>query len=157
MAIGIGVKIRNRIIVEARTDIINHLNIQALDVWKLEERGRMKKRRIKIVNVYDNHFQVHLVWIEVGRNTRRRALTDTDWNSIIEYREILLGDLNANRLEGNVYCGERRDTAGLQRLVETYDLIRKNKPETATWPTWWKMTLFIDLTYMTSNKDPLHT
>lgn len=46
---------RNRIVVEARTDIFNYPYIQGLDVWLLEEKEGRKKRRKKIVSLYDNH------------------------------------------------------------------------------------------------------
>lgn len=57
MTIEIVGTMRNRIIVEAKTDIINHPYIKVLNVWELEERGGRKKRRTRIVNVYGNHLQ----------------------------------------------------------------------------------------------------
>lgn len=55
MVIEIAIITRNRIIVEARADIINHPYIQVLDVWELVKRREKKKRRMKVVNVYDNY------------------------------------------------------------------------------------------------------
>lgn len=57
MAIGIVVTTRNRIIVEARMNIINHPYIKVLDVWELEKRVGKKKSRKGIVNMYDNYLK----------------------------------------------------------------------------------------------------
>lgn len=38
-----------------RKDIFNYPYIQVLDVWELDKKGEKKKRRMRIVNVYDNH------------------------------------------------------------------------------------------------------
>lgn len=76
VVIGTVVTTRNRLIVQPWIYILNHPYIQALDVWKLEERGRRKKRRTKVVSVYDNHLQAHQAWNKVGNNTRRRALAE---------------------------------------------------------------------------------
>lgn len=78
MAIGIVITTKNRIIVEARMNLINHPYIQVLDVSKLEERGGKKKRRTRIVNVYDNYLLADQVCFRVGSNTRRRALANAD-------------------------------------------------------------------------------
>lgn len=37
VAIEVAITAKNRLIVEARTDIISHFYFQALDVWKLEK------------------------------------------------------------------------------------------------------------------------
>lgn len=75
---------RNRIIVEARMDIVNHLYIQALYVRELDENRGKKKKRTRVVNVYDNHLPADQAWTLMGSNTRRRALTDADWDGIID-------------------------------------------------------------------------
>lgn len=46
---------RNKLIVEVKTDIINHLYMQTLDIWELKERGEVRKRVRRIMNVYDNY------------------------------------------------------------------------------------------------------
>lgn len=65
MTIRIVVAIRNRILVETRTDIINHLCIQVMNIEKLEKRGEKKKRRTRVLNMYDNHLRVEQAWTEV--------------------------------------------------------------------------------------------
>lgn len=90
---------QNRIIVEARTDIINHSYIQALNIWELEERRGKKKSSMGVLNVYDNHLQTDQAWTAVGSNTRRRALVDMDWDNIIRGRVVVMGDFNAHSLE----------------------------------------------------------
>lgn len=62
MAIGVAVTTKKRIIVEAKTGIINHPYIQVLDVWELgKTAGAKKKRRTGIINVYDNHLHANQV------------------------------------------------------------------------------------------------
>lgn len=53
--IEIAITTRNRIIKKARSDIINHTYIQALDVWELIETGGKNNRRTRVVNVYNNY------------------------------------------------------------------------------------------------------
>lgn len=47
-----------------------------------------------IVNGYDNYQRTDQMLGKVESNMRRRTLVDTDWDSIIEGRVVLLGDLN---------------------------------------------------------------
>lgn len=51
---------------------------------------------------------------------------DVDWDSIIEGRVIFLENFNVHSLEWNVHCRQRRDAAGPERLVDTYNLILNN-------------------------------
>lgn len=61
--------------------------------------NRKKKRKEEkekiIVNVYHNHLRTHQMWNRVKRNKKRRALTDTGWDSIIDARGIILENFNA--------------------------------------------------------------
>lgn len=75
--IGVAVTTRNRIILKVRTDIINHLYIRTLDIWKLEGRGGRKKSSTRVVNVNNNHLRTDYTWNEVRSNTRRKELADT--------------------------------------------------------------------------------
>lgn len=149
VAIGIAITRWNRIIVEARADIIKHSYIQALDLWELEKTGGKKKKRT--VNRYNNHLQEDHVWTRVGSNTRRIAMADTDWDSIIEDRVIILGDFMAHSPEWNPYVGERRDAASHENPIETHDLIMNNETGVVTGPTGSSRMSIIDLTFTTPN------
>lgn len=50
----------------------------------------------RIINVYDNYLWADQSWNGIGRNTRRRVLTNVNWDSIIESRLVLLRDFNDN-------------------------------------------------------------
>lgn len=91
---------------EARINIINHSYIQALDVWEQEKRGGKKNRRTRIVNVYYNHLWPDQAWTEAGSCTRRKALADADWNSIIEGKVVLLGDFKLIAQNGTYTAGK---------------------------------------------------
>ena len=54
----------NSLIIEARTDLVNHPYILALDIWDIHHRTRQKIRRTRLVNVYDNI-------IDIGPKTGR--------------------------------------------------------------------------------------
>lgn len=40
--------------IEIRTDLIDHPYIQALDIWELHAETKVKVRRTRLINVYDN-------------------------------------------------------------------------------------------------------
>lgn len=44
----------------------------------------------RIVNMYDNHLRVDQTWNKVRSNKRRKAIVDTDLESIIQRRIALL-------------------------------------------------------------------
>lgn len=72
--IGIAVSTRERLIVEAQTDIIYHSYIMALDLWELERLEGKKKRSKRVINVYDNNLRADQVWKEIqdtGTSRRR--------------------------------------------------------------------------------------
>lgn len=96
MAIGIAVTTKNRLIVETRTDIINHLYIEMLDVLEQKESEEKKKKRTRIVNVYNNHLLVDQASNKVGSNTKSLELTNVIADSIIDDRVVFLGRFNTH-------------------------------------------------------------
>ena len=52
MVLGVKKDICGRVIVETRSELIDHPYIQVVDVWELDK--QKKKRLTRIVNVYDN-------------------------------------------------------------------------------------------------------
>lgn len=98
--------------------IINHSYIQMLDVWELEKREGVKKRRTQIIKVYHNHLRADEVWGQVGSTSRRRVLVQVKWNSLLEGSVIVQVDFNTHSPEWIIHCGERWDDAGLEALVE---------------------------------------
>ena len=53
VAIGVKKDLGGRMVVEPRSDLIEHPYIQVIDIWELDAQ-RKKKRKTRIVNVYDN-------------------------------------------------------------------------------------------------------
>lgn len=62
---------------------------------------------------------------------------------------ILAGDFNAHSSECNLHCGGKRDTVGVESLIEGYSLILNTKPGEATRPTRRSTTSVIDLNFTT--------
>lgn len=96
VAIEVAITTRNRLVVGARIDIINHRYIQALDVWELEKRQVAKKRRMRIIKVYNNRLQEDKLSGKVGSTSQRRTLADANWGNLLEGRVTLLEDFNAH-------------------------------------------------------------
>lgn len=51
---------------------------------------------MRIMNVYDNHLVADQVLTGMGSNKRRRSLADSDWDSIIESKVVLLRKSNSH-------------------------------------------------------------
>lgn len=93
----------------------------------------------------------------VGRNTRRRALVDTNSGSIIKGRMVLLRNFNAHSPDSNIHYGKRRDMTELERLLDTHDLILNNEPGKAKRLTLKKPTSIIYLIFTTPKIGALET
>lgn len=57
---------------------MDHPYIIVLDLWQPDRQTRLKKRRKKLVNTYDNNLKADQVWSPVRSKTRRLALADAD-------------------------------------------------------------------------------
>jgi hypothetical protein len=77
VAVAIRRDLLNKVMVEARTDLLNHPYLMMMDVWELG-RNRERIRQIRIINCYDNWLGPGYCW--QGRdNRRRRAMRDVCW------------------------------------------------------------------------------
>lgn len=90
-------------------------------------------------------------------NRRTTVLGNTNWDSNIKGIVVLQKNYNAHSPEWNVYCCDRKDAAGLERLVDTLDLILNNKQGKATRPTNRMITSVIKLTFPTLDIGALDT
>ena len=54
VAIAIKKDLASQIVIEARTDLINHPYIQTLDIWEMYANTKIKRRRTRLINIYDN-------------------------------------------------------------------------------------------------------
>ena len=64
----------NKVIAEARTDLLDHPYFMTMDLWELN-RAREKIRRTRIINCYDNWLGISHCW-HGGNERQRRALED---------------------------------------------------------------------------------
>lgn len=124
VALGVKKDSRGRIMVETRSDLIDYPYIQVVDVWELDSQ-RKKKRKTRIVNVYDNWVGRDQVW-QGYREEKRRAIEDVDWQKIIEGRTVLTGDFNAHSTYWNPECRRRERAEKLEALIDTHCLIVNN-------------------------------
>lgn len=104
-----------------------------------------------MVNVYDNHLRANQAWPRNGSNTRRRTLTDANWDSIIEGKVVILWDFNPHSRELNLHCVKRMNTVGLETLIERHHLILINKLAVESRPTQNSRTSIIDLLFPISD------
>lgn len=59
--IELAVSMRWRLIEEAQTDIIDHSHIMVVHLWELEKASAKKKRKTRVVNIYDNSLKTDYV------------------------------------------------------------------------------------------------
>lgn len=154
VAVGVRKDIQGRIVVESRSDIIEHPYIQVLDVWELDIQKK-KKRKSRIVNVYDNWIGEGQPWTG-NNNIRRRAIEDVNWDVVIESRTIIVGDFNAHSPYWNPTCQRRQRAAQLEFIIDKYGLLINNDMTTATRPKQTPGCSIIDLTLTTPDLGFLH-
>lgn len=65
----------NKIIMEIRTDLVDHPYVLALDIRDMDSRLNIPTRRIGVVNAYDNRVGQGCTW-ERSTPRNRRALED---------------------------------------------------------------------------------
>lgn len=117
---------------EDRTDIIYHPYIQALHVFELEGREWAKNRRTRIINIYNNHLLSDQTRGQAGVGGQKQAITNAACACLMEDRVIMLENFNAHNPKWNLHCGEKRDAAGLEALIERHDLTLNNESERTT-------------------------
>lgn len=132
---------------ETRSDPIDHPYIQVVDVWELDSQKK-KKRKTRIVNVYDNWVGRDQIW-QGYRQEKRRAIEDVDWQKNIEGRTVLTGDFNAHSTYWNPECRRRERAEKLEALIDTYGLIVNNDTSIPTRPKQTAGRSIIDLTITT--------
>ncbi|POS82736.1 hypothetical protein EPUL_004709 [Erysiphe pulchra] len=103
VALGVKKDLEGRLIVETRSYLIDHPYLQVVDVWELNTQ-RNKKRRTRIVKIYDN-------W--VGRGQK-------------DGRTVLAGDFNAHSTYWNPEYRRQERTEILEGLIDKYSLIINN-------------------------------
>ena len=72
----------DKIMLDHRTDLINHLYFMLLEIRKLNVKSKKLDRKIQVMNMYNNRIRSGCTW---NGNIRRirRALKDLSWEPII--------------------------------------------------------------------------
>ena len=83
-----------QIIIKARTDLINHPYVLILNIWDIQPITKTKKRRTRLINVYDNRIGLGTCYKGDAERTWR-AIEDIQWQPLLRGRAVLLGDFNA--------------------------------------------------------------
>jgi hypothetical protein len=156
VAIAIRRDLLAKMVIEVRSDLINHPYIQAIDIWDLHAETKSKIRRTRLINVYDNVIGPGSCW-QGPFNYSRRAIEDIAWNTVIRGRVILLGDFNAHSPEWNPRETASRGAGPLETVVEDYNLILNNQPGVITRPGRGSRGSIIDLTFTTTEIGPLES
>jgi hypothetical protein len=113
-------------VIEARTDLINHPYFIAVDIV---ERGR----RTRVVNCYDSWLGASHTYVGASRRNRR-AFIDINWDPILRGRCLILRDFNAHSPLWNALNSIRKDAETLERLIDRYGLFINNELDVPTRP-----------------------
>ncbi len=82
VSIAIKRDIMAQLIIEARTDLINHPYALVLDIWDIQPNTKTKKRRTRLINIYDN--RIGLGTCYKGNADRTwRAMEDIQWQPLL--------------------------------------------------------------------------
>jgi hypothetical protein len=84
-----------KIIIEARTNLVNHPYALVLDIWDTHRKSKTKMRRTRLVNTYDNRIGLRTCY-KRNYDRSRRAIEDIKWEPVLRSRVVLLGDFNAH-------------------------------------------------------------
>ena len=115
-----------KVVIEARTDLVNHPYFIAVDIV---ERGR----RTRVLNCYDSWLGASHTYVGTSQHNRR-ALTDVNWDPILRGRCLILGDFNAHSPAWNALNSTRKDAEPLERLIDRYSLFINNELDAPTRP-----------------------
>lgn len=109
----------NKIMVENKTDLVDHPYFLALDIRDMDSRLNKPARRTRVVNAYDNRVGQGGTW-EGNTPRNRRVLDDIIWDRVI------LGDMNAHSPVWNSHCQRRKIAKPLEDIIEKFDLLINN-------------------------------
>jgi hypothetical protein len=143
-----------QIIIEARTDLINHPYTLVLDIWDIQPVIKTKKRRTRLINVYDNRIGLGTCYKGDAERTWR-AIEDIQWQPLLRGRAVLLGDFNAQSPIWDPFITQRKEAGPLETIIEDFDLILNNEQGAITRPGNKTKGSIIDLTFTTTELGPL--
>lgn len=127
-------ELTDKIVIEHRTDLINHPYVMLLEICELDPRSKKPGRKTRVVNIYDNRVGRSCTW-EGGISRIQRALEDIRRESVIRNRVLIAGDINAHSPIWNPHCHRRQNATILEEFIERFGLLINNKPGRATCPS----------------------
>ena len=133
---------------------MSHPYGMVLDITEGEIHGKGKKRKTRIVNIYDNRLGERQTW-QGSEPQIRRAKEDLPWRSIIKGRVLIVGDMNAHSPMWNPHCHTKKNAGPLEELIDSYELIVNNDPDYATRPSSQGSVSIIDLALTSPSLGPL--
>lgn len=90
-------KLTNKIVVEYRIDLINHLYVMLFEIRKLDPRSIKLARKKQVVNVYHNQIERVCTW-DSSISYPRRVLEDIECKPVIQGRIMIAGNSNTDSL-----------------------------------------------------------
>lgn len=87
--------ILNNVIEENRTDLVSHPYCLAVDITEFAPLSQRRKRKTRIINVYDNKIREGQRW-QGSSPQVRWAIEDISWKRLIKHRVFIIGDMNAH-------------------------------------------------------------
>jgi len=144
-----------QVIIEARTDLINHPYALVLDIWDIQPVTKTKKRRTRLINVYDNRIGLGTCYKGDAERTWR-AIEDIQWQPLLRGRAVLLGDFNAQSPLWDPFIIQRKEAGSLETIIKDFDLILNNEQGAITRPGNKAKDSIIDLTFITTELKPLN-
>lgn len=144
----------NKTIVENRIDLVSHPYGMVLDITEGQIHTKGRRRKTRIVTIYDNKLGRGQTW-EGPDQSLRRAIQDIPWESVIKRRVLILGDMNAHSPMWNPHCQTRKNAGPLEELIENYEVIVNNDPDYAARSASQGGTSTIDLALSSPELGPL--
>ena len=116
----------NRVVVEKRSDLIDHSYIMVLDVRDLDRETQLPIRATRIVNVYNQVIGRGRTY-KGGSKRRRRAIEDVNWNQVITERTIFISDFNTHSPMWNPVHQPTTRARTLEELLTQFELMTINE------------------------------
>ena len=93
-------KLMDKIMVNHKIDLVNHLYLILLEIQKLDPHSKRSGRKIQIVNIYDNWVRKVYIW-DSRIYCIKKILRDVNWKPVIQSRVLIARDINTHSFVWN--------------------------------------------------------
>ena len=111
---------------EKRSDLVNYPYLIILNIKNLNQKTRIRIKRIRIINIYDQVIGREYTYLKAYIR-KRRAIEDISYNKIIIKRIIFINDFNAYSLKQNSIYENLIGARSLEALLTKFNLIVINE------------------------------